>query len=317
MFANDLAERRQVVDRAHAALAARHPRGEPQGRDQARRIGAAGAGDIEGGAVIGRGADERQAERDVDAIVEGERLDRDQRLIVIHADRAVVSLARGFVEHGVGRQRPSGVDAFVAQRSRTAGATIALSSVPSEPSSPACGLRPDSASRGRERPKLLLQAVGHDARGRDDQLGRKLRDRLAQRKMDRHRHDGEHRRPQHHHRLRRLAVPGGELGEEFGVAGMAEAGAIQHAFRDGIGHDSAGPSGAHVGHGLPDRGDGRVGAGCIGTAGFCGCRAFPLRRRARHRQMPDAAPAASTSAKGISTPSASARRARKSRSPRT
>ena len=67
-------------------LRRRHARGEPQRRDQARRIGLAGAGNVEGRAVIGRGAHERQAERDVDGVLERERLDRDQRLVVIHAD---------------------------------------------------------------------------------------------------------------------------------------------------------------------------------------------------------------------------------------
>ena len=53
------------------------------------------AGDVEGGAVIGRGAHDRQAQRDVDALVEMERLQRDQRLIVIHAERGVVVAPRG------------------------------------------------------------------------------------------------------------------------------------------------------------------------------------------------------------------------------
>ena len=35
MFADDVAQRRQVVDRAHAGLRRRHARGEPQRRDQA------------------------------------------------------------------------------------------------------------------------------------------------------------------------------------------------------------------------------------------------------------------------------------------
>ena len=54
-------------------------------------------------AMVGRGADEGQAQRDVDAVVEGERLDRDQRLVVIHADAPRRSRrARVGVEHGVG-----------------------------------------------------------------------------------------------------------------------------------------------------------------------------------------------------------------------
>ena len=52
------------------------------------------AGDVEGGAVVGRGAHERQAEGDVHAAVEVEHLDRDQRLVVIHADGRVVARAR-------------------------------------------------------------------------------------------------------------------------------------------------------------------------------------------------------------------------------
>ena len=95
--ADDVAQRRQVVDRVHLAgaiaSAADEPRRELERRDQARRVGAPGAGDVERRAVIGRGAHERQAERDVDRVIERERLDRDQRLIVIHRERHVVGRA--------------------------------------------------------------------------------------------------------------------------------------------------------------------------------------------------------------------------------
>ena len=66
--------------------------------------------------MVGRGADEGQAESDIDAVVERQRLDRDQRLIVIHPDGAIVARAGGGVEHGVGGQRAAHVDAFAAQR---------------------------------------------------------------------------------------------------------------------------------------------------------------------------------------------------------
>jgi len=65
--------------------------GHDQRRDQARRVGAALAGDVVSRAVIGRGADERQSERHVHGAVEGQGLDRDQRLVVIHAERRVVA----------------------------------------------------------------------------------------------------------------------------------------------------------------------------------------------------------------------------------
>ena len=106
--ADHLAQRREIVDGAHQRVT-RSSRATIAECDRARLaaatacrsaairlagIGAAGAGDVEGGAVVGRGAHERQAQRDVDRVVERQRLDRDQRLVVIHAERDVVGRAR-------------------------------------------------------------------------------------------------------------------------------------------------------------------------------------------------------------------------------
>ena len=109
---HDLAQRRQPVggERHRVSRSASFKRG-----DEARRIGDALAGDVERRAVIGRGAHEGQAERDVDALVEGERLDRDQALVVIHGQRDVVARPRARVEHRVGRQGADDVDPFGAQ----------------------------------------------------------------------------------------------------------------------------------------------------------------------------------------------------------
>src|SRR3546814_2194215 len=65
--------------------------------------------------MVGRGADERQAEGNVATLVEIQRLDRDQRLVVIHADRGVVAGARRGMEHGIWRQRAGHIEAFGAQ----------------------------------------------------------------------------------------------------------------------------------------------------------------------------------------------------------
>ena len=53
--------------------------------------------------MIGRGAHEGQAEGDIHAFVEGQRLDRDQRLIVIHRDGRVIPRPRRRVKHRIGR----------------------------------------------------------------------------------------------------------------------------------------------------------------------------------------------------------------------
>ena len=64
------ARRAQGADAAltRARAARSGVRGHPHRGGQARRIGDAAAGDVERGAVVGAGAHERQAERDVDAV---------------------------------------------------------------------------------------------------------------------------------------------------------------------------------------------------------------------------------------------------------
>ena len=215
--------------------------------------------------MIRRGADKGQAERDVDAVIEGERLDLDQRLIVIHADGAIVGLARGGVEHGIRRQRAARVDAvraqplhrrrddrliFLAKRSLLAGMRVEAGQRKA---------RPGDAEAG-------FHAGCDDARGLDDQVGRQCCDRLAQRQMDGHRHHGQRLRPQHHHRQRRPAANRRKFGEEFGVAGMFESGAVEYALSDRVGDNGAGATGHDIGDGVADRGDRGGGAALVRAA---------------------------------------------------
>src|ERR1700751_503274 len=84
--------------------------------DQAALVGDALAGDIEGGSVVDRGANNRQSERDVDAgqflpaagggiDFEAEQLDRNVSLVVIYGDHGVVLTGTQFHEYGVSRHR--------------------------------------------------------------------------------------------------------------------------------------------------------------------------------------------------------------------
>ena len=65
--------------------------------------------------MVRRRPHDRQAERDIDGIVEGDGLDRDESLVVIHAERGVVAGPRLGVEQGIGGKRAAGIDARAAQ----------------------------------------------------------------------------------------------------------------------------------------------------------------------------------------------------------
>ena len=66
-------------------------RRQPDRRGHGARIGLVLPGDVERGAMVGGSADDRQAERDVDAFLEMQRLQWDQGLVVVHAQSAVVA----------------------------------------------------------------------------------------------------------------------------------------------------------------------------------------------------------------------------------
>ena len=280
-----LAQRRQAGDavrgrpRSMSAVAAapRHVVGHREGRDQARRIGAAGAGDVERGAVIGRGADEGQAERDVDAAREVDGLDRDQRLVVIHAERRIVGRARGRMKQRVGRRGAAHLDAVRAQsldgRCDHAAFLVAhgalLAGMRIE-----CG---DGKARARDA-EQRLQAGRGDAAHAHDRLRVEGPDRLRQRKMDGDRHDAQLRAGQHHRDLDRMV--GGarcELGQELGMAGMREARVLQRLFLDRIGGEARDLAGERQRDGAFDGLDRGRRIGGIGMAG-------PDRRPQAHRQ---------------------------------
>ncbi len=131
--ADDVAQRRQIrrsrscMRRGAGARVSsrREPRGQLQRRDQARRIRRVPVPAMSN-AVPWSGEVRTNGRPSVTLtrVVEGQRLDRDQRLVVIHAQRDVVGRARRVVEHAC---RPAAVRARRCRRRRsaaTAGATI-------------------------------------------------------------------------------------------------------------------------------------------------------------------------------------------------
>ena len=188
------------------------------------------------------------------AAVEIERLDRDQRLVVIHAQRRVIAAPRLGVEHRVGGERAARVDAggaqlgdrrrddldiLAAERAGFAGMRVEPGDRDDRRGDAEIA---DAAPRASTRPAWTIAAADSCSIAR----------RSAQ--MDRHRHDAQlRRRPASSPAPSPIA---GELGEVFGVAGMAEAGAVERVLVDRVGDDRGGAAGPHIG----DRGIDRAGS---------------------------------------------------------
>ena len=129
------------------------------------------AGDVEGGAVVGRGAHEGQPERHVDRAVESQRLDRDQRLVVIHAERGVVAGARAPRWNSVSAGSGPRASMPSALSCATAGATIAQ--ILLAHGAVFAGMRIEAGDR-EARPRdaeTRGEIARHDAPGLDDQVG--------------------------------------------------------------------------------------------------------------------------------------------------
>src|ERR1700756_1156666 len=85
--------------------------------NQTGRIGSASSSNIEGGAMIRRSEHERETERHIPRMVECKRLNRDERLIVIHAQSGIVARPRRPMKHRIGGERTLCVDAVADKRS--------------------------------------------------------------------------------------------------------------------------------------------------------------------------------------------------------
>ena len=240
------------------------PRRQSQRRNQACRVGGAGAGDVECGAVIRRGAHEGQAERDIDGVIEGERLDRDQRLIVIHAQCRVVARARLGMKHGIRRQRPPGVDALGDQprhrRRNDAAVLFAQRAV-------FAGMRIKSGDREARALSLnrvirscaTMRAVSTisslESCGKISRSGRWIVTGTTASSGD------------HSIITGRNDLPVASLhqsGQKFGVAGLGKAPIVENIFGDRIGHDSRRLARHDIGDGATDRSHGRGRARIVG-----------------------------------------------------
>ena len=200
--------------RGHVALAAPHiSAASLTAAIMLPGIGHALAGDIERGAVIDRGADDRQPDRDVDRGAKRQQLHRDQTLIVIARDHAVEFAARGAHEHGVAGDRAADLDA--ARRARAAPPAPARDRLRrrSRRLRRRAGLSPASASCGRATPKRAIASLV-SAIVRSTSSGVISADTSLQRHVHRHQHDLQLRRMKHH----RHVLDAAQVRQQVGVA---------------------------------------------------------------------------------------------------
>ena len=155
--------------------------------------------DVERRAMIRRRTHERQAEGHVDAAVEGERLDRDQRLVVVHRDDRIVGLARLGVEQGIGGMRSRDRQPF-RQKRRDCRTDDGLVLAPDR----ACFARVRIETGHRDAwlldAEILDQPGMHDAHGFEDEVTGYHRGDGREGNVDRQRHHAQFDRGQHHHR---------------------------------------------------------------------------------------------------------------------
>ena len=193
--------------------------GQPDRGDGRARIGQAFPSDVERGAVVGAGPHDRQPERDIHAFVEVQRLQRNQGLIVIHAQRSIIAFACAGREQRIGRMRATGVDPLVAQcgdcrrdrRDLLGPEATVFACVRVEPCNCETRLR-DS--------EIALQRRSDDARAAHDQVSSEHVRHIGERDMYGDRHRPQLRPGQHHHRVGGGDPAGGC--DEFGLTRMVE-----------------------------------------------------------------------------------------------
>ena len=181
-------------------------------------------------------------------MIESQRLDRNQRLVVVHRKRRVIARARRPMEQRIGGQRTAGLDTFRLETFH--GGAHHGQVLVAERAVLACVRI--KAGDGKTRPRdaeALTQVARDNPPGFDYEISAEMGDDIFQRKVDSDWYDREFRGPQHHHRATCHAGRFlDQLTEIFGMSRLGEARAIEHVFGDRIGDHGHCGSGADVGH---------------------------------------------------------------------
>ena len=191
--------------------------------------------------MVGAGAHKRQTQSHVDALLDTQVLDWDQAVVVGHGHHdvelsGVLSGVARAHEHGVGGERPAGIDAFAARRlhrwRNDAHFLIAEQTALAR-------VRVQTGHRDA-RPHLAPSgcALMGNPNGAEHRIKGHRVDGAAQRQVDGHQHAAQLVVGQHHaHLWRRLAGHGRQRLEHFGVTRKANARSGQRLFVNWRGHN--------------------------------------------------------------------------------
>ena len=107
----------------------------------------------------------------------------------------------------------------------------------------------DGEARGGDA-EAGARVMGGDGRGVHDGLCRQVRDGLAKRQVNRHRHDRQQFRPDEHHRAKGTCLPLAlrQFAQPFRMAGMVKARLVEHILGDGVGDEATGLPVSHQHH---------------------------------------------------------------------
>ena len=183
--------------------------------------------------MIGRSADNRQAERHIHPGIEIERLERDKGLIVIHRNCRVIGFARPRSKQRIRRMRAADIDPL-GLKGGDSGSDHLLLFMAHQ--SVFTGMRIECGN-GKPRAwdsEIACQGLRHDARPGADKFGGQQCRHRGERNVDCHRDGSQLGAREHHHRVTRCDAA--TIGEEFGLPRVGKAHVGHPGLVDRAGH---------------------------------------------------------------------------------
>ena len=237
--------------------------GGEDGRSHRARVRLVAAGHLEGGAVVRRGAHVRQAGGEVDAVLEGERLEGREPLVVVHRQRGVEILEMIEAEEAVGGEGTEGEDALVGGLLDGGDDDVLLLGA-EQAAVAAVRVEAEHGDARLVHHEVLLEGLVDQAQLAQDALFGDLRGDVLEGNVARD--DGQAQAVADHEHQRIRGAEG--VLDVFGVAREAEAFERHGLLVDGARDEHVHEAGLEVGDGALERQDGAFGGFGRGLAGF-------------------------------------------------